>query len=266
MDDRDLVGSPITERIEEALFLAWRRGDKAAQRQAYTDLWRANYTWVVRFCRTFVPDMSTAEQVAADALTVALDRLSAKVQSPGFYWEGPAQFAGMFVKQIKFRCKDERRKWLAARRLFGEADASVDGQNGEGGESPEPSPEETVLEIEQTRSGIAAVVRRLGEERWICRDRKALVEFIEAQREYLRECCVRAIEGVDTTGLELDALIPLLRTEVPASFKEMNLFIMRRLEIERDALYQRRLEIRQYLEAARKNAGRPRRSAEAIRS
>ena len=105
-----------------------------------------------------------------------------------------------------------------------------------------------------TADALRDIAFRLAWQREICAERHALVDVIEAQQEYLRECCLREVTGVaaaDAAAMTLDGLISRIDPRgLDASSQEMDESIMKRLGIDRGTLDNRLREIRKLLPRA----------------
>lgn len=240
--------SRFASLMDEQLFAAWQTGDAVARRQVWARLWTATFSFAVAFCHGFAPDAHAAEEWASDAINQAYWDVQGRLDA-GLRWEGEPQFTGLFVNYVKRRCIDRCRAFgrVAART---DDSGAADEENGTRFEEIASVPPEAPA-VWRTREAIKELADRLKERRTICDGRDALLAVIDAQLAYLRACCLRAVEGVNTSALLLAELIRLVeRQAIDASSDEMSEFIMERLQISRNVLDLRQREIRKLVKQA----------------
>jgi hypothetical protein len=238
----------IAAIIDAALFARWSSGDRAARDEAWKRVWTTMMSYAIAIAQGFVPDRPTAEEWGADAVTQTLIEFEQNLVK-GFSWRGEAQFVGIVVTRVRQRILDRYR--VLARDAIRTDDLDRDDNEARLGAALRTPPNQRAAApaVARTRDAIEGIVSRLAGTREICGKRKALVDVVSGDIQYVHSCCARAVSGVETTNLSLDDIVLCMDcAQFEASEAEMNQFVMASLGIDRNTLYLRRREIRKLLD------------------
>ena len=235
---------PTSRTLDEALFRAWQSGDVEARDAAWTLLWTVLSSTAQKFCRRFTRDQATARERASSAIADACVEVERRVSGGAIAWRGEEAFVSWASAQVIFRCRDQCRRsvrWLKR----------IEIGNGQGDEKRHcrldalvicpARQEDDLVRSECARDGVRRFVGQLAALRELCRNTPALEAVVDQMQMYCRQCLIDSLpSGIDAAALTLDELAEISRPEsIDPTKPAVYQWIMQRLEIDRNTLYQR---------------------------
>lgn len=253
-DNGPKLAAPIV-LLNEQLFRAWESGDPSARHDVWEETYEKIYKRAEYLAFRFTNDRDTARRWAHDALLSALAKVERDfVEEPGkVAWLGARQFASYMLRGAKYAVMQQ---WYAnTQKTQDSAEVFKDDSEEEWTDNfvvVPPDQEQAVL----VRRAIAAVVKRLLDQRIICRGRRALIALIDAKLDYIHFCCKRAVPNEDAQSLGFDEAAAAMDVRIFRSeSEEMSEFVMQQLDLNRRAFDSRQAQVKGLV--ARSAAGQP---------